>query len=820
METALRDFKFGLRSLIKNPGFTIVSVITLALGIGVNSAVFSIVNAYLFRPLPVKEPDQLVAIGTRDTAFEVPYEVSYPNYEDLKNRTDVFSDVIATTNNAVNVAADGGQPERTFVLETTGNYFEMLGVDAVVGRVFNAGEGVMGASQPLTVLSYGYWQRRFAGDRSVIGKTIKMNALPVTIIGVAPASFKGTESVLVCDAYVPLGLDEQFYPRLKGWWRKRADTGLKVLGRLKPGVTLDQARASVNVMSAQLEQEYPDTNKGVGFAVELERHSRPVLSIAQNVPRIAAVFMALVALVLLIASANVANLMLARATARRKEIAIRAALGASRGRIVRLFVTESILLALFGGTLGLVLSLWAIDSLANIKVSTDAPVKFDLSPDWRVLAFSVVVAIVTGLVAGVMPALQTSNPNLNNTLKEGGRSSVGSTRQIVRSILVVSQVAISLLVLICAGLFIQSARNAEKMDIGFRTEGLGMLSMDLEAQGYDAAKAKQFMKQLVDRAKALPGVIDAALAKNTPLGYNSNGADVYFEGRSTETKEEERNNIFINYVGPDYFKTMGTPLLQGREFLETDTESSTLVAVVNEAMAKRYWPGQEALGKRFRFTPTGPFIEVVGVARDSKYVFLGEDPRPFFYVPLAQNYRPEVTLFLHSTGDPATVLNGARHLVRELDSDLPVYDVKSMTSHLRDGIALLFVRLGAQIATTFGLLGLVLAVVGVYGVISYAVTQRVHEIGLRLALGAQTSDVLKLVLGHGLMLTGIGVAIGLVAALAVTRVMTSLLYGVNATDPLTFVIVGLALTGVALIASFIPARRAMKVDPMIALRCE
>jgi predicted permease len=823
MNTTIRDLRYAIRSLGKNPGFAAVAVLTLALGIGVNSAVFSIVNAYLFRPLPVKDAEQLVAIATKDNTLEVPYEVSYPNYEDIRDRTEVFTDVVAFQNGVVSMSADD-RAERVWVEWVTGNYFSMLGVEGALGRVFTPDEAKITASQPVVVLSHGYWKSRFGASPSVIGRTIKLNSHPLTIIGVLPESFTGTESVLKLDMYLPLGLEGQLEPASAGWLKNREDTGLRIMARLKPGVGLEQARAAISVLAGQLQQEYPATNKGLDFYAALETNARPVISIADSIPRIAGVFSALVALVLLIACANVANLTLARATARQKEIAIRSALGASRMRIIRLMLSESLVLSLLGGLGGLVLALWATDWLSSIRVSTDAPVNFDLHPDWRVLAFSVLAALIAGLVSGLAPAFQTSRPNLNEALKEGGRSAgSGSTRHRIRNVLVVSQIAVSLLVLICAGLFMQSAKNAEMIDFGFRTENLAMMSVDLGLQGYDKEKGKQFYKQLTERVKAMPGVSSVALARDTQLGYSNHTEEIVVESR-TPTREEDRTNIFVNLVGPDYFQTVGTALLAGREFGELDNETAPAVAVINEAMARRFWTGADsidsALGKRFRLGREGPYAQVVGVARDSKYVFLGEESRAFFYIPFAQRYKSAMTLFIHSTGDPAGVIAGARQVVGDLDRDLPVYDAKTMTSHLRDGIALFFVRMGAKLAGAFGLLGLVLALVGIYGVVSYSVTQRTHEIGVRVALGANRSDVLKLVIGQGLLLTVCGVAIGMAAALAVTRVMSSLLYGVSTTDPLTFAFVPVLLTGVALAASFIPARRAMKVDPMVALRYE
>ncbi|HSB07967.1 MAG TPA: ABC transporter permease [Blastocatellia bacterium] len=823
MGNTLRDLRYSIRSLGKNPGFAAVAVLTLALGIGVNSAVFSIVNAYLFRPLPVKDPEQLVVVATKDNTLEFPYEVSYPNYEDIRDRTEVFSDVVAFQNGVVSMSADD-RAERVWVEWVTGNYFSMLGVEAAIGRTFAPEEGKITASQPVVVVSHAYWKSRFGASPAAVGKTVKLNGHPLTIIGVLPESFTGTESILKLDMYLPLGLEDQLEPASAGWLKNRNDTGLRVMGRLKPGASLEQARAAVGVLASQLQQEYPVTNKGVSFFAALETNARPVISIADSIPRIAGVFSALVALVLLIACANVANLTLARATARQKEIAIRLALGASRARIIRLMLSESMVLSFLGGCGGLVLALWATDWLASIRVSTDAPVNFNLRPDWRVLAFSVLVALVAGLVSGVAPAFQTSRPNLNESLKEGGRGAGGgSTRHRIRNLLVVSQVAVSLLVLICAGLFTQSAKNAERIDLGFRTENLAMMSMDLGPQGYDKERGRQFYKQLAERVRALPGVSTVALARDTQLGYNNHTEEIVPEGR-TPTPEEGRTSVFFNVVSPDYFETVGTSLLAGREFTERDNESAPGVAVVNEAMARRFWTGSDsidgALGKRFRVGRDGPNVQVVGVARDSKYVFLGEESRSFFYTPFAQRYRSDMTLFIHSAGDPASVIAAARQVVTDIDRDLPVYDAKTMTTHLRDGIALLFVRMGAKLAGGFGLLGLVLALVGIYGVVTYSVTQRTHEIGIRVALGANRSDVLKLVLGQGFILTLAGVAIGLAGALAVTRVMSSLLYGVSTTDPLTFALVPVLLTVVALAASFIPARRAMRVDPMIALRYE
>jgi predicted permease len=819
----IQDLRYSIRTLLRQPGFTTIALLTLTLGIGVNSAIFSIVNAYLFRPFPAKDPDQLVVIATRDSTLEVPYEVSYPNYEDIRDRSGAFTDVIAFLNGVANLSGEG-LAERTWLQFATGNYFSMLGVEAVVGRTFSADEGRFESPQPVAVLNHGYWQRRFAADPTVVGRVVKLNNVPITIIGVLPESFTGTESVLSLDIYLPIGLQGQLYPNGNAWMEERDNTGVRVMGRLRSGVEVDEARAAVKVLAHQLEQEYPATNKGVGFVVVLEKNARPVVSISENVPRIAAVFMVLVGLVLLIACANLANLMMARATTRQKEIAVRAAMGASRARLVRLIVTDGIVLALVGGAAGLLVSLWAVDWLSSIRFSTDAPVRFDMAPDWRVFIFAFAIAIVAGLLSSILPALQASRLDLNNSLKEGGRSSnAGPGRQGLRNLLVVAQVAVSLLVLICAGLFVQSAKHAEKMDVGFRSENLMMASMDVGMQGYDPERGRQFYREVIERVKTLPGVRSAAFARDTPLGYNNHTEEIVFEGR-TPDPDDDRASAFYNVVGLDYFQTMGMPLVAGRDFAVSDDSSTPPVVIINETMARRYWPGpdpiEEAMGKRFRVGRKDPVVQVIGVAKDSKYVFLGEEPRSFLYLPLAQRYRSEVTLFVNAAGDPASLTSALRETIQEFDKDLPLYEVKTMTSHLRDGIALMFVRLGATLAGTFGLLGLVLAVVGIYGVVSYSVSQRTHEIGIRMALGAQRNDVLRLVVGQGVKLTAAGVVIGTFAAVALTRFMASLLYGVSTIDAATFVIVPLMLTGVALAASFVPARRAANVDPMQALRCE
>jgi len=819
MDNLLMDIRYCLRMMIKHPGFTLIAVLTLAIGVGVNSSVFSVVNAYLFRPLPVKDPHQLVVVATSASHLEIPYEVSYPNYEDIRDQKEVFVDAIAQCNGVANMSVDG-RAERTWIEFVSGNYFSMLGVEAALGRTFAEDEGNVHAPRPVAVLHHKAWKRRFGGDPDIVGKNIRLNGHTFTIVGVAPERFTGMESLLDLEMLIPIGAMEILYPGAKDAFTTRDYTQFRVFARAKPEVEISQVRAALDLLARQLEEQYPSTNRGIGFASALESKARPMIQVADTFSQIAAVFMGLVSLVLLIACANVANLFLARASTRQKELAVRLALGATRYRLFRLLILETALLGVIGGCAGLLLAVWATDWLSSIRLSTDAPVRFEISPDWSVFGFSLVVALLAGVISGIAPAFQASRPDLNEALKEGGRQSAGSTgRQRLRNLLVVSQVAVSLVVLICAGLFIKSAQNAGNIDLGFRTENLLIFSVDVGLQGYDRARGEQFYRRLSERLESLPGVQSVSMSRNVPFGYNNNITDVFID-ELAQANEENKDSVFSTSVGKDFFQTVGMPILTGRDFSERDTESAPKVAIINQAMADRFWPGQQPLGKRFRLSREGPQVEIVGVARDWKYLFIGEEPRPFLFLPAAQNYRSDMIFYIHGAGDATSQFAAVRGAVRDLDSELPVYDIKTMQSHLRDGIALLFVRLGATLAATFGMVGLVLAVVGIYGVISYTVAQRTHEIGIRMALGAGFGDVLRLVIGKGLALTLVGMAIGLAGAIALTRVMSSLLYGVSPTDAVTFFVISALLAAVSLFASYIPARRATKVDPVVALRHE
>jgi predicted permease len=818
MQTLAQDLRYGARMLLKKPGFTLIAVITLALGIGANTAIFSVVNAYLFKPLPVREPDRLVVLASKDQRSETPHMTSYLNYTDIRDQRDVFTDVIAYVPDIVSLNVDG-EAERSMIELVSGNYFAMLGVEAAHGRVFSPDEGQTVGSSPVMALSYGYWQRRFGGDVSAIGKTVKVNNQPFTIIGVAPESFPGTEPILTVNAYAPLMMKAQLHQNQQDAFTLRGLESFRVMGRLAPGVSVPQAGAAMEILARNIARQYPDVFKELNFLVAPETKARPWIGASAFIPRLAAILMTLVGLILLIACANVSNLILSRAALRKKEMSIRSALGASRFRLIRLLLSESALLGLLSGMAGVVIALWATKLLSSVRMATDNPVRFEAKPDWRVFLFSLGVALGAGVIAGLVPAFRTSRLNLSSSLKEGGRDSAsGAGRHRLRNVLVVSQVAASLLLLVCAGLFLRSLQAADRIDLGFRRDNVLMFSVDTELQSYDQQRGQKFYRQLLDRLNELPRVRSAGLGTHIPLVGWVPTTEVFLPERG-ESAKEDSVNVLANRVSADYFETLNIPVLEGRAFTVSDDEAAPRVAVINETMARAYWPGHDTIGRQIRLKRGGPPVEIVGVVKNSKYGSIGEEPRPCLYLPFAQNYQSASILFLHTEGDPAAFTDAARQVVGALDQGMPVYDLKTMNTHL-SGIALLFIRVGAALVGLFGLLGLLLAVVGLYGVISQSVSQRTHEIGIRIALGARGGDVLRMELKQGMILTLVGVAAGLAMAFAVTRLMRSLLYGVSATDPLTFILNTLLLVIVALLASYLPARRATKVDPMVALRHE
>ncbi len=820
METLWKDLRYAARMLLKSPGFTVVAVLALGLGIGANSSIFGVFNGMLWRPLAVKDSQQIVVVATRVRGVDFPLGLSYPDFQDYRQLKTVFSDLVAYAPSPLNFGVEG-RPERAWGELVSGNYFSMLGLEPACGRTFASDEGWVPGKDPLIVLSYKYWQRRFAGNPNVLGQTVQLNRHPFTIIGVAPERYHGAYYFLEPDMYVPLSTLALLDPHQGADLNKRGASYWRVLGRLQPGVTPEQAMAAAEPTDRRLAQEFPDTHKDNSTLVMPELSARPEPGLGSFMSKVVVVFMLLVGLVLLIACANVANLILARANGRRKEIATRTALGASRWRMVRQLLTESVLLALCGGIVGLVFARWAAMALMSIRIPTDLPLRlFDLSVDWRIFAFSFLAALITGVIAGLIPAVQASHADLADVLKAGGRSggaSAGHHR--FRNALVIAQVAVSLVLLACAGFFIRSLQNSARVDMGFRIDHTLMITMDLGLQGYNEQRGQQFYKQLTERVKTLPGVRDASITSYIPMGYDNSLVNIFPEGQTIDDKSKTET-AFDDRAQPGYFRTAGVPVIRGREFTEADNARSPKVAIINETFAGKIWPGQDPIGKIFRTEKDGPTIQVVGLTRTGKYLFLYESPQMFVYFPMVQRYSSAGTLMVYSEVEPQRLAEPVREQIRQLDSGLPVYDIQTMETHVRYGKPLLPARLGAMLVGAFGLLGLVLASVGVFGVVSYSVSQRTQEIGIRSALGAQRSHVLKMVLKQGMTMALIGTSIGIALAFLLFRGLRSVLYGVQSTDLVTLTSVSALLLAVAFIASYVPALRATYVDPVVALREE
>ncbi|HYK20131.1 MAG TPA: ABC transporter permease, partial [Pyrinomonadaceae bacterium] len=703
--------------------------------------------------------------------------------KDFRDRNDALSGLLIYRFVPLSLSR-GGANERVWGYEVSGNYFDVLNVKAVQGRTFLPDEDQTKLSHPVVVVSYDSWQRRFGGDPNLVGKDILINNHQFRVIGIAPQGFKGTELVYSPEIWLTTSMIEWVEPG-STWIDSRKAKNFFGVGRLKSGISARQAEASLNLLSQQLAKEYPDSNEGQSIRLVPPGFILPELRGA--VVNFTWVLMAAVGLVLLVTCTNLAGLMLARATDRRKEIAIRLAMGANRLRLVRQLLTESVLLSFTGGAVGLLLALWILKVLLAMKPPIDFPLAIDVDVDWRVLLFSLSVSITAGAIFGLAPALQATRPNILGTLKDtAAQGGAGRTR--LRSVLVVAQIAISLIVLIAAGLVVRTLQQLQTMNPGFDTQNALTMSFDLRLQGYDEARGQQFYRQLIQRLQSLPGVESAAVSDYIPLTLNYNMNNVFVEGKPAERGENAPQAMTAS-AGPGYFKTMRTPMMQGREFTEQDQSNSERVAIVNETFVRRLFPelqtSIEAIGKRISFSgPSGPFMRIVGVAKDGKYFNIAEEPRSFIWTAMTQDYSSNASLVVRTKGNPDALFGPVRSEVQALDPTLPLFDVKTLSEHMK--LALFPAKVAATVLGVFGLVALMLSAIGVYGITSYAVAQRTHEIGVRLALGAQFGDVLRLVLRHGLKLTIIGAAIGLFGAYLATRAITSVLYGVSATDPLTF----------------------------------
>ncbi len=820
MRDIWQDVRYGIRMLAKSPGFTAIAVLTLAAGIGANTAVFSVVNSFLFKPLAVRDASHLVVVADHTPDDDDPREVSHLDFKDLQAQNDSFTDMTAYLIHFAGLSADN-RSERVLVTYTEGNYFSSLGIQPALGRMLLPSEGETAGQNPVVVLGYAYWMKRFNGDPSVVGKSVNLNGSPVTIVGVGPKNFHGTFYIVESDVYAPIGMVAKNLEDL-GVLTNRAEREMRVLGHLKSGVTMAQARAGLQVIADRLEKEYFDTDKGLRMDVIPEKLARPEAASASMWPVIASVFLGLVGLILIVTCVNVTNLLLARASTRAKEMAIRAALGAGRVRMFRQLLTESLLLSALGGAGGAALGIWMMKWIEAIRLPGDFPLRSELPFDWRMFAYVTSIAIIAGLLAGLTPAWRASKMDLNVTLRESGRSLTGGAGQNrIRNVLVVAQAAGSLVVLIMAGLFLRSLEHAQKMDLGFKPEHVVNFTMDVSQLGYDEQRGRNFYRDVRERVRNMPGVTSASLAYSVPLGYYSHGAPTWKSGQEG-LPESQVPRLGYNEVSADYFQTMGIEVVRGRAFEEQDQANSHRVAVVNETMAQNLWPKQDPIGQRFRFgkNESATSAEVIGVVRDSKYNFIAETPRRHFYVPLSQNYSAVRVLQVRADVPPGTFVRAIEDQIHSIDPNLPVFDVMSMNESLQGGNGFFLLRIAAIFGGGLGALGLLLAVVGVYGVISYAVNQRIHEIGIRMALGAQRENILSLVLAHGLKLVLIGLGVGLAISLATAKVAANLLVNTGALDPVAYAVATLLLVGVAVVACYIPARRAMRVDPLVALRYE
>lgn len=810
-----QDVRVAARSLSRAPGLVVVIALTLALGIGLNSAVYSIVDAYLFRPIDVPNGKALVVLAQTDAALPAPHELSYPNYLDYKKDTAVFRGLAAVAMNAMNLAGGNGA-ERVWTEETSANFFDVLGVKPLIGRLFQPGDDEGELAHPIMVLTYDFWQSHFAGKSDVIGDTIRLNNHPITIVGVTPPGFHGVDALLQVDGFTPIN---QTWPAFGRALTDRGDVRINVIGTLQPGVSLSSAVAAVHARAKALEKEYPQENRNVAAVLMRETNTRPNITVASNAPTVAAAFMLLVFLVLAIACANVASLLLARATAQFKEQAIRVALGASQWRLARRVLVECVMLAAIGGAGALALATVAVNVLSKVRVAADVPLKWTIGIDARVMLFTLAIVLATAVLAAVAPVLSMRRTNLTDVLKSGARGSGGTLQQRLRATLVIAQLAVCVMIVVCAALFARSTANASRINVGFRTDHILMATATLGNNGYDSTRGKAFRTEVQRRVSQLPGVQSVSFARFTPFGYSNDIA--YVKPELALTKIPENGvGMFNNVVSPEYFTTMNIPILEGRAFDAHDDENAPKVAVVTKKFAERLWPKQPAVGKRFRFFKDGPLLEVIGVSGDIQYFSVGEDPRPFFFRPMAQWYRAQFTLDIRTSVDPVSLINPLRNVFKELDPFLPVFDVRSLDDHILNGRALLGTRLGAVFSAVFGVLALVLASVGLYGLMSYAVVQRTREIGIRVALGAGTSTVLRLVLRQGVTIAAIGVTVGVVITFGLTRLLAKLLFGVAPHDPVIFGSVAITLAAVGALASLIPARRAARVDPLNALRAE
>jgi putative ABC transport system permease protein len=836
MQTLIQDLRYGVRMLLKQPGFTLLAVMTLALGIGANTAIFSLLDQVLLRRLPVQNPDELVVLrspgpirGHGSSDSDIATSFSVPMYKGLRDNNQVFSGLLARYAIPLSVSAKG-QTERAAGELVSGNYFATLGVRPALGRVFTMDDDKQIGAHPVAVLSHGYWTRRFANDPAILNQQLLINGHNLTIVGVAQAGFTGVQVGQMPDVFVPLMMKHQMTPNWEGLdnWN---DYWIALIGRLKPGLTAKQAEAGIlptysALLAEQLPkvQGWPKETQDRFLAKRIELH--PGAGGRQVVQSDAGeslwVLFGMVGLVLLIACTNVANLLLVRGLGRQREIAIRQALGAGRWRLMRQLLIESFLLALAGAALGLLVAAWVSSGLMQTIVKDMGISGLTTSLDARVLLFTMLLSVLTGVLCGLVPAWRATRHDLTPALKDQGTNASGSMSQVrLRKSLVVAQVTMTTLLLVGAGLLTRTLWNLTKMDLGVQPDQLLAFSVAPDLNGYNPEKVAQFVTQLSESAAALPGVQHVGVANVSSFTGDTNSSNITVEKGPTDANPDDSTVSHVS-IGPGYFAALGSPLMTGRDFARTDTKASQKVAIMNETAAKKFFPNRSAVGSRMAFGGGSNVkleIEIVGVVRDARHANVREDIKPFVYIPYTQDDSlGSVTFYVRTAQDAATVTPALRNQVQKLDANLPLYNIKTVETVIAEN--LMGERLLSLLSLCFGGLAALLAGIGLYGVLAYQVVQRRREIGIRVALGASPQNVRWLVMGQGLRLTGLGVALGLVGGFALARVLTSLLFGVAGFDPLSYVIAAALLLGVALLACYWPARKATKVDPMIALRCE
>jgi putative ABC transport system permease protein len=818
MSTMLQDIRYGARLLIRSPALTIVAVLSLALGIGANTTIFTIVNAVLLNPLPVKDGSRIVSVFTTDQragVFAGFTGISRPNFLDYRDKNTVFSGMTAEGFTPISVSS-GSEPEQVFGQLVTGNYFDVLGVRMAVGRGLRPDDDGQPGASPVVVMSYGLWQRRFGGRTDIVGRDITLNGRSFTVVGVTAEGFRGTTTLFGPELWTPMSmyrevatgpLLEYFDSRRALFWQAHA--------RLKDGVTIQQASANMSAIAKSLEEGFPTENRGRGVSLLPLSESTVPPAFRQNLIVAGGLLLAIVGLVLLIACGNVANLLLARATARRQEIAVRLSLGANRARLMRQLLTESLLLSAIGGMGGILIAYWARTALWAFRPPFLPATALDLTFDARVVVFTVGVSLLTGILFGLAPALQSSRPDLVMELKERTSVPSGTRWYNARNLLVVGQVGLSFVALVSAGLFLRSLANAQQIDPGFDVDKLMILGINPGTQGFNEARGRELYRRAIERLSGTAGVETVTVATGVPLFGGGLGRTVFRDGRDPSDPRNGRLTQ-VNQVGPDFFKTIAIPIVRGRAFTANDRQGAPAVTIINEAMAKEFWPGEDPIGHQLRMFGDAIPREIVGIAKTSKVNFIGEPPTSYFYLPLEQNYASAVTVLVRTSGNPSALLGTVRSQLQQLEPAMPLLNVNTY----RDVFAqsLWAPRMGASLLGIFALLALILAAIGLYGVMAYTVSQRTRELGIRIALGARQPDVRNMVVRQGLAIAAGGIVIGFTVAFALARLVTSLLYGVNATDPVTFGAIPVLLIIVATVATYFPAWRASRVDPVIALR--